>query len=86
MRVECDATMHGRTAGLLFAFALVVLASFAGGVAIGALSTSQMPVTDQRLMAEERTRLLAKGKELFLARCSRCHGEMGTNHSRAAFP
>ena len=86
MRVECDATMHGRTAGLLFAFALVVLASFAGGVAIGALSTSQMPVTDQRLMAEERTRLLAKGKELFLARCSRCHGENGDKPLKSGVP
>jgi mono/diheme cytochrome c family protein len=75
IRLECGVTMHVRTAALLFAFALAVLANFAGGVAIRARSTSQMPATDQRLMAEERARLLAKGKELFLARCSRCHGE-----------
>ena len=29
------------------------------------------------LSAAERVRLLAKGKELFLDRCARCHGENG---------
>ncbi len=78
--------MHGRTAALLFAFALAALASFAGGIAIRARSTSQVPVTDQRLSAEERARLLAKGKELFLARCSRCHGENGDQPLKKGAP
>src|SRR5229473_1267286 len=71
-RIECDAAMHGRTATLLFAIAL---AGLAGGIAIHARGTSQTPATDQPLSAEERARLLAKGKELFVARCARCHGE-----------
>jgi len=75
--------MHGRTAALLFAFAL---AGFAGGIAIHAHGTSQKPVTDQRLSTEERASLLAKGKELFLARCSRCHGENGDKPLKNGVP
>jgi mono/diheme cytochrome c family protein len=75
--------MHGRTAALLFAFAL---AGFAGGIAIYGRGTSQTPVTDQRLSAEERALLLAKGKEFFLARCSRCHGENGDKPLKSGVP
>jgi len=82
MGLERETAMHGRTAAL-FAFAL---AGFAGEIAIHARGTSQTPVTDQPLSAEERARLLAKGKELFLARCSRCHGENGDKPLRTGVP
>ena len=82
MGLERETAMHGRTAALL-AFAL---AGFDGEIAIHARGTSQTPVTDQPLSAEERARLLAKGKELFLARCSRCHGENGDKPLRTGVP
>ena len=82
-RVECDAAMRGRTETLLFAIAL---AGLAGGIAIHARGTSQTPATDQPLSAEERARLLAKGKELFVARCARCHGENGDKTLRTGVP
>ncbi len=81
--VECNAAMHGRTPTLLFAIAF---AGLAGGIAIHAPGTSQTAVTDQRLSAEERPRLLANGKELFLARCSRCHGENGDKPLKTGVP
>jgi len=66
--------MHGSNTPLLFAATLLGLA---GGIAIHARGTGQAPAADQRLLHEDRTRLLAKGKELFLARCARCHDERG---------
>jgi len=36
-----------------------------------------VPAADQSVSEEERTRLLAKGKDLFVERCSRCHNERG---------
>ena len=38
------------------------------------------------LSAAERVRLLAKGKELFLERCARCHGENGDKPLRTGVP
>ncbi len=81
--VECNAAMHERTATLLLAFAL---AGFVGAVAIRARGTIQTPAADQSLSAEERAELLAKGKELFLARCARCHGENGDKPLRTGVP
>jgi mono/diheme cytochrome c family protein len=75
--------MYGRTATLLFAIAL---AGLAGGIAIHARGASQTHATDQPLSAEERARLLAKGKEVFLARCSRCHGENGDKPLKTGVP
>ena len=81
--LECDAAMHGRTATLVLAFAL---AGFAGGITLHAHGTRQTPANDQPLSAEERARLLAKGKDLFLARCARCHGETGGKPLRTGAP
>jgi mono/diheme cytochrome c family protein len=81
--VECEAAVHGRTATLLFGIAL---AGFVGGMAIHARGTRQTPETDQSLSAEKRASLLAKGKELFLARCGRCHGENGDKPLRTGMP
>ena len=73
MEVESDAAMSGRIAPLLFAVALV---GFAGGMRMHAHAARQEQ-SDPPLSPAERVRLLAKGKELFLARCARCHGEAG---------
>lgn len=81
--LECAAAMRGKTATVLFA---IGLAGLAGVVAIHARGTSQTPSTDQPLSAEERAGLLAKGKGVFLARCSRCHGENGDKPLRTGVP
>ena len=58
---------------------LVVLSlGFAAGLAIQARTSHQTP--DQPtapLSPEDRTRLLAEGKEIFMARCASCHDEHG---------
>jgi mono/diheme cytochrome c family protein len=72
--VEYEAAMYGRTAALLFATTLL---GFAGGIARYARGAGQAATADQPLSHEERARLLATGKELFLARCARCHDEHG---------
>ena len=81
--LECAAAMRGKTATVLFA---IGLAGLAGVIAIHARGTSQTPSTDQPLSAEERAGLLAKGKGVFLARCSRCHGENGDKPLRTGVP
>ena len=67
--------MRGRaTTPILF----VVLLGFADGIAaVRARSTDQSPAHDQPAAEEERARLLAKGKVLFVERCARCHNEGG---------
>jgi mono/diheme cytochrome c family protein len=72
--VECKAAMPRRTAALLFATTLVGLI---GGIAVHARNAHQGPAADQPLSEQERARLLATGKELFTARCARCHDERG---------
>ena len=37
----------------------------------------QAPTADQSLSVEEPARLLARGKEIFLQQCARCHNESG---------
>src|SRR5712692_1169979 len=70
--VEYEAAMPGRTTALLFATALLI-----GGIAVHARNAHQAPAADQPLSEQERARLLATGKELFMARCARCHDERG---------
>jgi len=83
IEVECDATMRWRTATLVFAFDL---AGFAGGFALHARGARQIPPSNQVLSAEERAHLLAKGRELFLSRCARCHGDNGSKPLRTGAP
>ena len=66
--------MPRRTAGPLF---VTVLLAFAGGIALYARSAHQAPSADPSLSEEQRSRLLAKGKDLFVDRCARCHNERG---------
>jgi cytochrome c553 len=46
-------------------------------MAIRARGAGQAPAADQLLSEQERARLLATGKELFMARYARCHNEHG---------
>jgi mono/diheme cytochrome c family protein len=66
--------MLRRTAALFFATTLVGLI---GGIGVRARNAHQGPAADQPLSEQERARLLATGKELFTARCARCHDERG---------
>jgi mono/diheme cytochrome c family protein len=72
--VECEAAMLRRTAALFFATTLVGLI---GGIGVRARNAHQGPAADQPLSEQGRARLLATGKELFTARCARCHDERG---------
>ena len=72
--VEYEAVMRGRTTALVFS---VTLLGSVGGIAIRARSAGQKQASDQPLSEEERARLLPIGKELFMARCARCHDEHG---------
>ena len=54
------------------------LLGFVGShVTVHARNAGQSSTSDRPLSEEERTRLLAKGKELFVERCARCHNERG---------
>ena len=75
--------MNRKTAAVLFAAAL---AGLVGGIARQTRGAGQIPAADQSLSAEERTRLLTKGKELFLSRCARCHGENGDKPLKTGAP
>ena len=56
----------------------VILLGFASGImAVHGRGTGQSPAHDQPASEEERARMLAKGKELFVERCARCHNERG---------
>jgi mono/diheme cytochrome c family protein len=72
--VEYEAVMRGRTSALIFS---VTLLGFAGWIAIRACGAGQEHAPDQLPSERDRDRLLAAGKELFLARCARCHDECG---------
>ena len=82
-RVRFEGIMPGRTAAFLLA---TVLLGLAAGIAMHARSAHQVPTADQSLSEEERTRLLAKGKEIFLERCARCHNERGDKPLKTGVP
>jgi mono/diheme cytochrome c family protein len=66
--------MHGRPATLLLA---TVLLGASGIAVVHARNARQSSAHDQPVLEEERARLLAQGKELFIERCARCHNERG---------
>ena len=82
-RVGHEAIMPRRTAAFLLP---TVLLGFAAGIAMHARAAQQAPAADQSLSEEERTRLLAKGKEIFLERCARCHNERGDKPLKTGVP
>jgi mono/diheme cytochrome c family protein len=75
--------MRGRTAALVIS---VTVLGFAGGMAIRARGVGQAPAADQPPSEQERGRLLATGKELFMARCARCHDERGDKPLKTGLP
>ena len=81
--VEYEAAMRGRTAALVFSATLL---GFAGGIAIRARGFGQALAANQQPSEQERGRLLATGKELFMARCARCHDERGDKPLRTGPP
>jgi mono/diheme cytochrome c family protein len=58
------------------AFMAIALLGLAGGIGAYARSANQEPV-DAPISDEERVRLLAKGKEIFVEKCAKCHNESG---------
>jgi mono/diheme cytochrome c family protein len=81
--VEYESAMRERTAALVFSVALL---GFAGGIAIRARVVGQSPASDQPLSEQERARQLAIGKDLFMARCARCHDERGDKPLKTGLP
>ena len=75
--------MPGRAAAFLLP---IVLLGFTAGIAMHARSAQQARAADQSLSEEERSRLLAKGKEVFVERCARCHNERGDKPLKTGAP
>ena len=63
-----------------------VLLGLAGGIAIRAQSADQAPAVGQSSSAESADQLLAKGKEIFLERCARCHNDRGDKPLKTGLP
>jgi mono/diheme cytochrome c family protein len=61
---------------MAFVFSVTLL-GFAGGIAIRVRHAGEEHAPDRQLSEQERAGLLATGKELFMARCARCHDERG---------
>ena len=76
--------MPGRPATLLLA--TVLLGWLSGIAAVHARNARQSSAHDQPPSEGERARLLAKGKELFVERCARCHNERGDKPLKSGPP
>lgn len=76
--------MSGRPATILFL--AVLLGGVCGMSAAEVLHAYQSSVENQPLSEAERARLLAKGKELFVERCARCHNERGDKPLKTGAP
>ena len=63
-----------------------VLLGLAGGIAIHAQTADQAPAVGQSSSAESADQLLAKGKEIFLERCARCHNDRGDKPLKTGLP
>jgi mono/diheme cytochrome c family protein len=57
-------------------FIAIAALGLAGGVGAHGRSAKQEP-GDAPISDEERVRLLAKGKEIFVEKCAKCHNESG---------
>ena len=75
--------MPGRKASLL----ATVLLGFATVIgAVHARNARQSSAEEQPLRDEERAKLLATGKELFVERCAKCHNERGDKPLKTGLP
>ena len=74
--------MPGRPATFLLATALLS----ASIVAVHARNASQSSAQEQPLKEEERAKLLAKGKDIFVERCAKCHDERGDKPLKSGPP
>jgi len=68
------------------AFLTQTLLGFAGGIEIRVRGVGQVHASDQPRSEQERAGLVAAGKELFMARCARCHDERGDKPLKAGPP
>jgi len=75
--------MPGRTAAFLLP---TVLLGFVAGIVTHARNAHQAPAAEQSLSEKEPTGLLAKGKEIFLEQCARCHNERGDKPLKTGAP
>lgn len=76
--------MAGRPVTLLLA---TVLLGFATVIAsVHARNAGLSSTQEQSLTEEERAKLLATGKELFVERCARCHNERGDKPLKTGLP
>lgn len=75
--------MPGRPAMLLLATALLDVSGIA---TIHARNTRQLSVQSERPKEEDRAKLLARGKELFVDRCAKCHNERGDKPLKTGAP
>ncbi len=57
-------------------FIAIAVLGLAGGIGAHVRSAKQEP-SDAPISGEERVRLLAKGKEIFVEKCAKCHNESG---------
>ena len=57
-------------------FIAIAVLGLAGGIGAHARSAKQEPA-EAPISDEERVRLLAKGKEVFIEKCAKCHNESG---------
>src|SRR5690349_19674545 len=81
--VRYGATMPGRPATLLLATAMLGCASI---TVVHARNARRSSAGEQALSEEERAKLLATGKELFVERCARCHNERGDKPLKTGLP
>ena len=71
-----------KTAAVFIATAVLGLA---GGIGVHARSAKQEPA-DAPISDAERVRLLAKGKEIFVEKCAKCHNESGDKALSSGLP
>src|SRR5579872_7455391 len=57
-------------------FIAIAALGLAGGIGAYARGAKQEPA-DAPIPGEERVRLMAKGKEIFVEKCAKCHNESG---------
>ena len=67
-------------------FLTTALVSLGGLHFVGAQSQKQTAPAETTVSPEERGRLLAMGKKLFIERCAKCHDERGDKPLRTGAP